>query len=206
MLTHRSPLIAIFSVLALAVLSSTARAAGAAAAPYGDRLSVMAGMTQWTIFRGGNLAFEYMHGRLVLEVSHGQGLDLNRLPAFALTPDERDAGVGIQVPWTTGFGIGYRITPHLHILVEVKAHHYRVSGRDRNAELEYTTFSVGPGLFYTFHLFKGMFLEPNLRWWPNLASTLPGDHGSLRQPDGTTYDHRAHDFGLFANVNLGWTF
>jgi len=177
-----------------------------AAAHEPDRLSVMAGMTQWTIFRGGNLALEYMHGRLVLEVSHGQGLDLNQLPGLALTGDERAAGARIVVPWTTGFGVGYRITEHLHVLVEVKAHHYRVSARDRNDELDYTTFSVGPGVFYTFQLYRGVFLEPNLRWWPNVASTLDGDHGRLRQPDGTTYDHAAHDFGLFANVNLGWSF
>jgi hypothetical protein len=188
----------------LGVLISFARPA-AADGP-AERLSVMAGMTQWIIFRGGNLAFEYMRGRLVFEVSHGQGLDLNQAPSLALKSAEQDAGVRILVPWTTGGGVGYRITDHLHILIEAKAHHYRVNARDRNDELHYTTFSVGPGVFYSFRLYKGVFLEPNLRWWPNVASTLPGGHGSLRQPDGTTYDHQAHDFGLFANANLGWTF
>ena len=191
---------------ALALALTTLVATTASAAERDDQLSVMAGMTQWTLFRGGNLALEYMHGPLVFEVSHGQGLDLNQVPGLALTQEEQDAGVHILVPWTTGGGVGYRITRNFHVLVEVKAHHYVVSAGDRNDRLVHTTFSVGPGLFYTFHLYRGLFLEPNLRWWPNVASTLPGDHGRLRQLDGSSYEHAAHDFGLFANVNLGWTF
>jgi len=171
-----------------------------------ERFSVMAGLTQWTLLRGGNVALEYKVGRLAFEVSHGQGLDLNQVPGLALAQAERDAGARVRVPWTTGFGVGVRITEHLHALVEFKAHRYEVSGRDRNSEVDYTTFSIGPSVFYSIYLYKGLFLQPNVRFWPNVASTLSGGHAAIRQPDGSTYDHQAHDFGLFANVNLGWTF
>ncbi|HVZ72929.1 MAG TPA: hypothetical protein VHJ20_11185 [Polyangia bacterium] len=172
----------------------------------GHQLSVMMGLTQWTLFRGGNVAAEYKWKRLALEVSHGQGLDLNQVGGFALTSAERDAGVKIRVPWTTGFGVGFRFTQNLHALVEFKAHHYEVTGLDPRVEVKYTTFSIGPGLFYTIPIWRGLFLQPNIRYWPNVGSTLSGNQVAIRQPDGTVYEHRAHDFGLFANMNLGYAF
>jgi hypothetical protein len=102
--------------------------------------------------------------------------------------------------------VGYRITDDLHVLVEFKAHRFEVLGPDRNAQAAYTTFSVGPGVFYVIHLWRGLFLQPNLRWWPNVASTLDSGKVTLRQQNGATVQHQAHSFGLFANVNLGWTF
>jgi hypothetical protein len=189
--------------LALAVSAAAQAQAGAGLQ---ERFSAMTGLAQWTLFRGGNVAFEYRRGRLAFEVSHGQGLDLNQAGGFALTGEERDAGARVRVPWTTGFGVGVRLTENLHVLLELKAHRYNVSGRDRNAEVTYTTYSIGPGVFYTFYLYKGLFLQPNLRFWPNVASSLPDGGAALVQPGGTTYLHKAHSFGLFANMNLGWSF
>jgi hypothetical protein len=168
--------------------------------------SVMAGLTQWVLFRGGNIAGELKIGRFAFEVSHGQGLDLNQVPGVGLSSAERAAGAHVFVPWTTGFGVGVRITPDLHILVEAKAHHYNVTGNDPTHQVDYTTFSVGPGVFYTFHIYKGLFLEPNVRFWPNVGSTLKGNKAAIVQSDGSVYEHKAHDFGLFANMNIGWTF
>jgi len=166
----------------------------------------MAGLTQWVVFRGGNIAGELKIGRLAFEVSHGQGLDLNQIPSLGLTSAERNTGVHILVPWTTGGGVGIRITRNLHILLELKAHHYVVTGADPSQQVKYTTFSVGPGVFYTFHIYKGLFLEPNVRYWPNVGSTLKDNQVDITQPGGTVYTHQAHDFGLFANMNVGWTF
>ena len=171
-----------------------------------NKLSVMAGLTQWVLFRGGNLAVEAKLGRVALEVSHGQGLDLNQVPSLALSSDERSHGAHVYVPWTTGFGVGYRITENLHLMLEAKAHHYEVSGSDRAVSASYTTFSVGPSVFYSIYVYKGLFLQPNVRFWPNIASTLAGNKVSLKQSDGSVYEHQAHAFGLFANVNLGYSF
>jgi hypothetical protein len=98
----------------------------------------MLGLTQWILFRGGNVAIEYKVGRLAFEYSHGQGLDLNQVPGLTLTRAERDAGAHLRVPWTTGFGVGYRVTEHLHVLLEGKAHRFEVTSRDRNEEVAYT--------------------------------------------------------------------
>jgi len=146
-----------------------------------------------------NIAGELKIGRFAFEVSHGQGLDLNQAAAIGLSSAERAAGAHVFVPWTTGFGVGVRITRDLHVLVEAKAHHYNVTGNDANHQVDYTTFSVGPGVFYTLHIYKGLFLEPNVRFWPNVASTLKGNQAAIVQSDGSVYEHKAHDFGLFAD-------
>src|SRR5262245_59980293 len=127
---------------------------------YTTRPSVMAGLGQWIVFGGGNLAAQLKIDHFVFEYSHGQGLDLNRFGGFALKAAERDAGVSVFVPWTTGGGAGYQITPELHALIEVKAHRFEVRGFDRNLRIAYTTFSVGPGVFYDIYLYRGLFVQP----------------------------------------------
>ena len=171
-----------------------------------QKFSVMAGLSQWLLFRGGNLALEYKIGRFAFEVSHGQGLDLNQLGGFALSSAERRDETRLRVPWTTGFGLGYRLTENLHLLLELKAHRYEVRANEGASEVKYTTFSIGPGAFYSIYLSKHLFLEPNLRFWPNLGSTLDDNRVMLQRCDGTSYEHQAHDFGFFGNVNLGYSF
>jgi hypothetical protein len=164
----------------------------------------MAGLAQWTLFGGGNVAGQLKFGRAVVEYSHGQGLRLDQAAAFGLTKSERDAGVDLALVWTTGGGVGVQITPNLHVLVEVKAHRYEARGADANT-LRYTTYTVGPGVFYDLYLYKGLFLQPSLRWWPTVASTYDGDR-SLTGADGTSRRHARHDLMPFPNVSIGWTF
>jgi AraC-like DNA-binding protein len=59
------------------------------------------------------------------------------------------------------------------VLVEVKTHRYEVVGANRNQRLSYLTFTVGPGLFYEIHLWRGLFLQPLVRWWPRAGATTP---------------------------------
>jgi hypothetical protein len=181
-------------------------AAAAAEAASDVQVAVMAGLTQWTVWGGGNLAAELRLGRWVFEYSHGHALDLNRVEAIGLSEAERDAGVKVFMPWTTGGGFGYALLDGLHLLVEVKAHRFEVSGADRNDSIAHTTFTVGPGLFYTFHLGEHVFVQPNLRWWPNVGDTLGRtDTPRLRGRDDKPYAHETHAFPPFVNVNLGFS-
>lgn len=193
----------------LATLSITAAAAArspeAPRDPFYTRGAVMAGLNQWIVFGGGNVAAQLQTGRWAFEYSHGQALDFNRAESLALTEDERDAGVQLSMPWTTGGGVGFRILPNLQVLLEVKAHRYEVRGADRNESLSYTSLTVGPGVFYEIYLWEGLFLQPSLRWWPTVASSYDGK-GTLTAKDGSTYRHERHDLLPFINVNLGWTF
>lgn len=172
---------------------------------YSLRPSAMMGLSQWLVFGGGNVAGQVKVGRLVFEYSHGQALKLDRIAALALTSEERAAGVRIEQVWTTGGGAGFQITPNLHVLVEVKAHRYEITGADANQTLRYTSFTVGPGAFYDIYLAKGLFVQPSVRFWPTVASTYSGD-GALRRADGTTYKHERHELMPFVNVNVGYTF
>lgn len=180
--------------------------ARAAERRYESSVSVMLGLSQWLLWEGGNVAAQVKRGRWVFEYSHGQGLNLSRVEALGLSGAERDAGVRLELPFTTGGGVGYRILPNLHLLLEVKAHRYVVRGFDRNEELDYWTFTVGPGLFYELHLWKGLFLQPSIRWWPTVASTLDEDEARLATASGESYEHEAHVLPPFVNVNLGWQF
>jgi hypothetical protein len=172
--------------------------------PYSFRPSVMLGLMQWVAWGGGNIAAQLKFGHWVAEYSHGQALQLERLGGLGLTADERAAGVSVGMPWTTGGGFGYQLTPELHVLIELKLHRYRVAD-DFGQELEYTSFTVGPGIFYDLYLYKGLFVQPNLRWWPTVASSF--DSGStLTADDGSTYRPVRHDLMPFVNVNIGWTF
>jgi hypothetical protein len=172
--------------------------------PYRFRPSVMAGVTQWTLWGGGNVAAQAKVGRLVFEYSHGQGLHLDRVAALGLTGAERDAGTKVGMTWTTGGGVGFQITPNLHLMLEAKAHRYEARGA-LGTDVSYTSFTVGPGVFYDLYLYKGLFVQPNLRWWPTVASTYD-DKGVLARADGSTYVHERHDLLPFVNVNVGWTF
>lgn len=164
----------------------------------------MLGLMQWVAWGGGNIAAQVKWGHWVAEYSHGQALQLERLGGLGLTAEERSAGVRVGMPWTTGGGLGYQLTPELHVLIEVKLHRYRVAD-DFGQELEYTSVTVGPGIFYDLYLYKGLFVQPNLRWWPTVASSF--DSGStLTADDGSTYRPARHDLMPFVNVNVGWTF
>jgi hypothetical protein len=188
----------------MADAAAPAEAAPTMPSPYSFRPSVMAGLTQWIVWGGGNLAAQVKVGRLAFEYSHGQSLHLDRLGSLGLTADERDASLKVSMPWTTGGGIGFQITPNLHVLLEVKAHRYELTGSLGDAT-GYTSLTVGPGVFYDIYLYKGLFVQPNLRWWPTVASTH-GPGTTVRGPDGTLRSPARHELPPFVNVNVGWTF
>ncbi len=169
--------------------------------------SVALGLGQWAL-GGGNVAVQGRIGRLALEYSHGQGVHLSEL-TLLMNASEKAVGADVCEPWTTGFGVGVIVAENrwmnLRILVEGKANHYNVRGGDRNTELDYTTFTVGPGVFYEVRIWRGLFLQPSLRWWPTVASTFKSG-STLRTAEGTSVTMERHESGVFPNINLGWEF
>jgi hypothetical protein len=182
-----------------------AESPGASEAPPEKRsgFAVMVGLGQWAL-GGGNIAVQMSFGRLALEYSHGQGVHLGMFDALK-NQSEKDAGADIWETYTTGLGVGVRATDNLRLLVEFKANHYELEGGSRNTNLAYTTFTIGAGVFYDIHLWKGLFLQPSLRWWPTVHTTMPSN-ATLARADGTLVKMTSHDSGIFPNVNLGWEF
>jgi hypothetical protein len=88
--------------------------------------------------------------------------------------------------------------------VEFKTHRYEAN-LPGNPTSSYQTYSIGPVLGYKFFVWKGFHVNAYVRYWPNVATSLPGDKVALRN-GGRSVTEDAHDWGLFANVSLGYAF
>ena len=170
---------------------------------FDTRTVVSAGLSQPLLFGGVNVAVSTTRGRLVADYSHGAGLDLNASDGAALTDAERDLGLDVDVPWTTGGGVGYRLTSRLDVRAEVKAHRFEVTAPDGEATA-YTTVSVGPSVYYSLPVWRGLRVEPSVRYWPTVAHTLDADAAQRLGTESTP--HEAHSFEAFVNVSVGWAF
>jgi hypothetical protein len=153
---------------------------------------------------GFNVAAELRYRRFWFEYSHGVDLKLNNLDGFSMSQAERDQNLRVFVPYTTGFGVGLTIVDELWLGVEFKTHRYEVNAPGGPVS-SYQTYSIGPVLGYKAFLYKGLYADLYLRYWPNVASSLEDNKIALQGSDGTVI-HGAHDFGVFANVSIGYVF
>jgi hypothetical protein len=169
--------------------------------PQRPQLGVNFGLSQIAL-GGFNVAAELRYKRLWLEYSHGQSLDLNKLGGFGLTGAERDQNLDVDVPYTTGFGVGATLIDELWVGLEFKTHRFNVSDPSGD-HASYQTYSVGPVVGYKLFVWRGLYANAFLRYWPNVATSLDDGKVALG-PNGTV--HEAHAFDFFANVSLGWAF
>jgi hypothetical protein len=153
---------------------------------------------------GFNVAGEVRRHRLWLEYSHGMDLTLNNFGNYSLTQTEKTQNLHIHVPYTTGAGVGFTLIDQLWLGVEVKAHRFDVNAPGGPVS-SYETYSVGPVLGYKLSIFKGLYANAYLRYWPNVATSLNGDQIALQETNGTVI-HSAHDWSVFANVAIGYAF
>jgi hypothetical protein len=153
---------------------------------------------------GFNLAGEVRYRRLWFEYSHGMELTLNNLSSLSMTSTERQQGLHVYLPYTTGFGLGLTLLDELWLGVEFKDHKYQVNAPG-GPTVSYNTYSVGPVVGYKLFLLRGLFLNAYLRYWPTVASSLDGGKVTLQGTNGPVV-HDAHDWGFFANLALGYAF
>jgi hypothetical protein len=148
------------------------------------KTNVLFGLTQPLLVDGFNIEGNYIHNRLIFDYSHGVSLDFSGISS---TPEFQDQGVAVHMPWTTGFGAGYRLNEWLNIRVEPKWHRFEFyyegeSQTSTNEINSYNTFSLGLGLYGNFQPFKkstsflkGIMVAPSIRFWPTVSSSLDGD-------------------------------
>jgi hypothetical protein len=153
---------------------------------------------------GFNIAGEVRYRRWWFEYSHGVELTLNQWPGLTMTGTEREQNLHIHMPYTTGIGIGFTLLDELWLGVEFKTHRYEVNAPGGPVS-SYQTYSIGPVLGYKFFVFKGLFVNAYLRYWPNIATSLPDNKIALAGTDGTV-THSAHDFEVFGNLSVGYAF
>ena len=185
-----------------------------------NRVNLVFGIGQLTL-NGFNVEGNLFYKRLAFDYSHGVSLDLagNNLE----DGPEKEQGLVIHLPYTTGFGIGYRFNNWLNLRVEPKWHNYELYYENdlQNEEsliADYTTFTLGLGLYANLRPFKkqnnflkGIMIAPNLRWWPKVSSSLTDDQLSYFNRNTQQQEiHTAREIGFgntafFANLSLGYS-
>lgn len=188
--------------------------------PYANRPSLVSGVTQ-ALFGGFNIEGTWYTERMSFDYSHGFNLDFT---GTALNQEQMDQKLEYQIPWTTGFGVGYRVTPFFDIRVEPKLHRYDLFYEDQGLEgdpfASYTTATLGLGAYYRYYPFRkkdnalqGLVIVPNARFWPNIWSSL--DNDELSYENRLTEQTEVHSAaqqgipgtgGFFVNVSVGYTF
>jgi hypothetical protein len=109
------------------------------------KVNVVFGLTQPLLVKGYNIEGNYIHNRLIFDYSHGVSLDFS---GSNVTADLKNQGVSVLVPWTTGFGVGYRLKEWINIRVEPKWHRFKFyyDGKSQisaNEIVSYNTMSLG---------------------------------------------------------------
>jgi hypothetical protein len=186
---------------------------------YSNKFSVLAGMIQPLALGGGNIEVNYTTKRMIFDYSHGFNLNPPSAGAF------KDQNIELKLPFSTGFGIGYRINSFLDIRFEPKLHSFEVyykgeSKTDANKIKEYKTFTLGAGLYYRYFPFRnrsskflqGVTTSASIRWWQNVGSTLSNDEFTYdNKLTGKKETQKAANIGfgntpLVMNIGIGYTF
>ena len=121
-----------------------------------ERINILFGLSQPILASGFNIEGNYINGRFIFDYSHGVSLDFKD---GSTTSDLRKQGVAVHMSYTTGFGLGYRITEWLNIRVEPKWHRFEFYYEDQpqtksDQITSYNTFSLGAGLYGSYRPFK----------------------------------------------------
>ncbi len=182
----------------------------------GAELSLLAGVIQPVVLRGGNVEVDVHWKRLVVGYSHGFLLHLD---GATVVGDAADQGLSYKLPFSTGLGIGVRLTDFFDVRAEFKAHRFNVHYDDAANEklFGYTTYTVGVGAYLRWRPLRsardwtrGIITSSSLRFWPNVASTL--DNGE-RVYDNRITDkrerHEAANIGIantpvIVNISVGY--
>jgi hypothetical protein len=185
------------------------------------RVNVLFGLSQPLVAHGFNIELNYVDKRFIFDFSQGVGLTFsgNALPASL-----EKQGVEMHMPWTTGFGIGYRFTNWINLRVEPKWHRFEFNYENgqqlkSNEITSYNTVTLGLGL-YGFYLpfkkktnaLKGIMISPSLRYWPTVNSTLPGNSYSYyNQTTHSIQEIKTYGPGIrlspwIVNVSIGYSF
>jgi hypothetical protein len=148
------------------------------------RFNILFGLSQPLVAHGFNVEFNYIQNRLIFDFSTGVDLTFS---GNAIPSSLQQQGVDVHMPWTTGFGIGYRFTDWINLRVEPKWHrfefYYQNGPQSASSEItSYNTVTVGLGLYGCYLPFKkktnflrGIMVSPSIRYWPTIHSTLPGN-------------------------------
>ncbi|MFN5169367.1 MAG: hypothetical protein ACK5DD_07065 [Cyclobacteriaceae bacterium] len=210
---------AVISVLLTFVIAFVASAQKTT--PYKHEAVVLFGINQPLLLSGFNMEVNYFTPKLVFDYSHGVSLEF----ANEQLPDELMAQkLAVHLPYSTGFGIGYRFTRFLNLRVEPKWHRFEMyyddeSQTEVNRIVAYNTFTLGLGLYGRWMPFekkqgfiKNIMIAPSVRYWPNVSTSLENDQFSYENKfTGEKETLKALNIGAgntpwVVNVSIGYRF
>ncbi|HEV8514276.1 MAG TPA: hypothetical protein VGQ59_13430, partial [Cyclobacteriaceae bacterium] len=118
--------------------------------------AMLFGLNQPLLLSGFNIEANYFTKKMSFDYSHGVSLEYQ---GSSVTGDMKAQHLVAHLPYSTGFGIGYRFTSWLNLRVEPKWHRFEIyyEGEDRtlaNRITAYNTFTLGLGLYGKWHPFE----------------------------------------------------
>ncbi|MBU3659020.1 MAG: hypothetical protein FGM14_04070 [Flavobacteriales bacterium] len=185
------------------------------------KVNVVFGLIQPIFAKGFNIEGNYIHNRLIFDYSHGASLDLS---GQSVTAEMREEGLAVHMPYTTGFGVGYRLKEWINVRIEPKWHRFEFYYDDEpqnsaNQITSYNTMSLGVGIYGHYQPFKnkttflkGIMIAPSIRFWPTISSTLKDNSFTyLNKNTGTNEEIKTLDVGpgftpFIFNVSIGYSF
>ena len=186
---------------------------------YSNKVSVLFGLLQPVVAKGFNMEVNYTTKRLIFDYSHGVSLSPPVVGKYL------DQNVVLHIPYTTGFGIGYRFNSFLDLRFEPKLHRFQVYNKDEtqndaNKIVDFKTITFGLGLYYRYFPFKnsdnkflqGITTSTSLRWWQNFGTTLRNDEFAYTNKGTKKVETlSASNIGfantpIIFNIAIGYTF
>ena len=185
-----------------------------------NQISLLFGLNQPIVTNGFNFELNYWTKKIVVDYSHGFGLEFTD---DLITQQARDQHLAFNITHSLGIGVGYRFTRAFNLRVEPKWHiwemYYDDAFKTSEAKITtYSTFTLGIGAYYRWMPFykkqnglKGFTVVPSFRCWPNVATSLDnGIYEYYNTRTDQTEIHHANNIGMgntpfFVNVSVGWT-
>jgi hypothetical protein len=186
---------------------------------YSNKFSVLFGTIQPTVLKGFNMELNYTTKRLIFDYSHGASLNP------PVVGDFKAQNVVLHLPYSTGFGIGYRFNSFFDVRFEPKLHRWEVYHKDdvqndANKIKSFNTFTLGLGAYYRYMPFKnssnktlqGITTSTSIRYWQNVGTTLSEDKFSYANKISKKVETlNAPNIGLanspiIFNIAIGYTF
>ena len=212
-------LMAAMLILFIGLYNADAQSVAKSDLLYSNKFSLMFGLLQPTVAKGFNVEVNYFTKRMAFDYSHGISLDPPVVGKYL------DQNVVLHIPFTTGFGIGYRFNSFLDLRFEPKLHHFQLFNKDEaqtdaNKIADFKTITFGLGLYYRYFPFKnsenkflqGITTSTSVRYWQNFGTTLRNDEISYTNKGTRKAETlKAPNIGIanspiIFNIAIGYTF
>jgi hypothetical protein len=87
-----------------------------------DKINNIAfGLTQAIFAKGFKIEGNYIHNCFIFDYSHSASLDSS---GQSVTAEMRKKGLAVHKPWTTGFGIEYRLKVWVNVRIDLKCYRF----------------------------------------------------------------------------------